>query len=115
MNRTVRTVSDVTFVDVVLGAATTCVVEFHGQESDEDTWVTSLAMENGWLSCARLDVVASPLTAHTYGVVALPTYVVFQQGAVVSSTTSVEELTRFLQSVADPAPPAVAGPSTTPV
>lgn len=111
MNRTVRMVSDATFVDVVLGSATTCVVEFHlgadpGERGDREDWLTSLALANAWLSCARLDVSTSPKTAQTYAVDAVPTYLVFQRGAVVSSTTSAGELSLFLQSVAgsNPAP-----------
>jgi hypothetical protein len=105
VNRTVRTVSDATFVDVVLGSATTCVVEFHLgtdpglEDGGQEDWLTSLALANTWLSCARLDVTTSPLTAQTYAVGAVPTYLVFQRGAVVSSTTSAGELTLFLQSV----------------
>jgi hypothetical protein len=100
VSRPVRTVSDATFVDVVLGSATTCVVEFHGSvdATDQEDRLSAFALANPWLACARLDVLTSPRTARSYPTATLPTYLVFRHGAVVSSATSAAELAVFLES-----------------
>lgn len=100
MTRTVRTVSDATFVDVVLGCATTCVVGFHGPNTtaEDEQWMETFAQANRWISCAHLDVSANPQTAQTYAVPQVPLYVIFRRGAVMSSLATTTELAAYLDS-----------------
>lgn len=114
MSRSVRAVSDATFVDVVLGCATMCVVEFHaGAEADADDWLTDFSVANPWLSCARLDVSSSPRTAQTYAITTLPTYLVFQRGAVVTSASRAADLPALLELEGDHGPSRQIPPPTT--
>lgn len=102
MTRVVRTVSDTTFVDVVLGCATTCLVEF-GRSTDHDGresgWLADLAQANQWLTCARIDVSTNPQTARAYDIGAVPTFLIFQLGAVVSSANRAADLPALLESL----------------
>lgn len=104
MTGVVRVVTDATFADVVLGSALPCLVEFHGEAlPGEDTdWLTSFAGVNGELMCARLDVATSPHTARTYQVGAVPTYLVFRLGAVVSTVADLDDLPTLLATLAGP-------------
>jgi hypothetical protein len=115
VSRSVRSVSDATFVDVVLGCATMCVVEFHAAaaETEPDDWLTAFSVANPWLSCARLDVSSSPRTAQTYSVTALPTYLVFQRGAVVASAARAADLPALLALEGDHSPSRQIPPPTT--
>jgi len=100
----VRVVTDATFADVVLGSALPCLVEFRDDAVtlDDADWLTSYAGTNRHLTCARLDVSTSPQTARTYGVGAVPTYVVFRLGAVVSAVAGPEDLPTLLATMAGP-------------
>lgn len=99
MTGVVRVVTDATFADVVLGSALPCLVEFRDDSEvvlDPADWLTSFAGTNRDLTCARLNVSTSPQTARTYGVGAVPTYLVFRLGAVVSTVATLEDLPSLL-------------------
>jgi hypothetical protein len=99
----VRVVTDVTFADVALGSALPCLVEFGGAPSvDGIDRLTALAAAHSGLTCVRLDVTTNPHTARAYAVTLLPTYAVFQRGAVVSTTTSPDDLPTLLRAVVEP-------------
>ena len=102
----VRVVTDATFADVVLGSALPCLVEFRDgpHALPEDDWLSVFAARNAGLTCARLDVATSPLTARTYRVGPLPghpTYLVFRFGAVVSTAAGADDVVGVLHAVVD--------------
>jgi thioredoxin 1 len=89
MSGLVTMVDDRDFGDVVLGSVTPVLVDFHadwcGPCRRVQPVLDELATELTWMSFARLDVDASPVTAAAYRVTGLPTMLVFVSGELVLS------------------------------
>jgi thioredoxin 1 len=99
-------VTDETFKSDVLGSGKTVVVDFWA------TWcgpckmvapvLDEIAGENkDKLTVAKLDIDANPATARDYGVMSIPTMIVFQDGKAVKQIVGAKPKAALLKDLAD--------------
>ena len=99
-------VTDATFKSEVLGSDKTVVVDFWA------TWcapckmvapvLDEIAGENkDKLTVAKLDIDANPATARDYGVMSIPTMIVFQDGQAVKQIVGAKAKAALLSDLAD--------------
>ncbi|MGW7416371.1 thioredoxin [Streptomyces sp. NPDC054863] len=99
-------VTDTTFADEVLGADLPVLVEFTadwcGPCRQLAPVLSAIAEEErDWLKVVQLDVDTNPGTAAVYGVLSMPTLMVFRNGEPVKSMVGARPKRLLLQELAD--------------
>ncbi|GAA4681959.1 thioredoxin [Streptomyces youssoufiensis] len=99
-------VTDATFADEVLTAALPVLVEFTADWCPPCRQIAPVlsavaAEEAGRIRVVQLDVDTSPTTTAAYGVLAMPTLMLFRDGEPVASMVGARPKRRLLQELAD--------------
>ncbi|WP_436847170.1 thioredoxin [Streptomyces buecherae] len=99
-------VTDATFADEVLTATLPVLVEFTADWCPPCRQIAPVlsavaAEEAGRIRVVQLDVDTSPATTAAYGVLAMPTLMLFRDGEPVTSMVGARPKRRLLQELAD--------------
>jgi thioredoxin 1 len=102
----VKTVTDATFAEEVLKADLPVLVEFTADWCPPCRQIAPVLAEvareeEGRLKVVVLDVDTNPVTQSAYGVVSLPTLMVFRAGEPVKSMVGARAKRRLMQELAD--------------